>query len=93
MLLEDEALISKFIGLNTTDASLPKLKLPDRAASSTNWARCMLLRIITDRVVVDEQLGKMMMKAWATHRDTVIKPVDKNCYLMEFVEDEDMLKV
>lgn len=54
LILDDEALIQKFIGLHTNDGAVPTLDVPTNATSSTKWDQCLLLRVITDKQVVDK---------------------------------------
>lgn len=83
---EDEALIQRFIGLHTNDSSSPALKMPSGATSSTDWSRCLLSRIISNRVAIESQFQQAMMKAWDADPNTSFKSVAKNTFLLEFTD-------
>lgn len=89
----DEALISKFIGLQTGENAAPKLKVPQSATTSTSWDLSLLLRVITDKTVLDGPFSSTMMLAWDVDPETIIRPVTKNLYLAEFTSEADLYKV
>lgn len=90
---EDELLISKFIGLHTGDATTTKILVPTSATTSTSWDLCLLLKVVTDRSVMDLPFMGAMTQAWEVDPNTIIRPVSKNCYLAEFTSTRDLYKV
>lgn len=90
---EDEALIQRFVGLTTAEEALTPVNLPLSAATSTNWEYTLLVRIISDRTVMDNQFISNMLIAWKVHPDTIFRPVMRNLYLIEFVNQEDLYSV
>lgn len=52
-----------------------------------------MLKVVTDRTVLDGQFNQMMSKVWAVDPETVFRPVTKNCFLLKFCNLEDMNKV
>lgn len=90
---EDEALIRQFVGLHTGDELVPAVKIPQRATTSTSWELCLLVRVVTDRVTPDQAFSMLMIRVWGVDPGTVIRPVARNCYLVEFVNAEERLKV
>lgn len=87
---EDEAFIQRFVGLSTFDSSSQPIIVPARAATSTDWSRALLLRIVTDRTVLDNPFSEAMLKAWNASPDTVFRSVSRNCFLVEFFSQQDM---
>lgn len=50
----------------------------------------MLLKIVTDKTVLDGPFADAMARAWNSDPDTVFRPVSRNCYLVEFVSVEEL---
>lgn len=89
---DDEALIQKFIGLHTGSGQL-SITLSSHAASATEWDLCLLAKVVTERTVLDQPFATYMPRLWNVDPTTSIRPVSKNCYLLEFKNRQDMLKV
>lgn len=87
---EDEALIQKFIGLNTSETQGVILQIPHHATTSANWDLSVLLRIISDKTVLDEPFAAAMGNAWNSDPVTKFSPVARNCYLVQFESLDDM---
>ncbi|XP_078163497.1 uncharacterized protein LOC144558529 [Carex rostrata] len=87
---DEEAFIQQFIGLSTLDGASEIVAVPKKATSSTNWALCLLARIVTDRTVLDGPFAKSMVYAWGVDPATSIRKVEKNCYLIEFNDVDDL---
>lgn len=87
---EDEALIQRFIGLHTEDSQGPSLRVPNSATSSTDWSRCLLSRVVSDRTAIESQFQVAMMKAWDADPKTVFRSVTKNAFLIEFHDPIDL---
>lgn len=87
--LEDEALIQKFIGLQTDDQLNPIFQLPKQATTATNWNLSILAKIVTTRTVQDAPFSSAMITAWRADPATVLRPIGRNCYHIEFTNDED----
>lgn len=90
---EDEALITKFVGLQTGDGLVNKVQVPQSATTSTAWELALLLKVVTDRTVLDIPFTNTMRQAWGTDPNTLIRPISKNLYLAEFISEEELLKV
>lgn len=90
---EDKALISKFVGLQTGEGSENKVQVPLCATTSTAWEVALLLKVVTDRTVLDNPFMNTMRQAWGTDPNTLIRPISKNLYLAEFISQEELLKV
>lgn len=84
----DEELIQKFVGLQASEKQLV-IKVPNEAASSTDWGMCLLVKVMTDKLVLEEPFSTNMIRAWKAHPDTKFKAVTRNCLLIEFVEEEE----
>lgn len=89
---DDEALIQKFIGLQTQELTAPIAIVPHNATSSTNWEECLLLKVVTDRRVIDTHFADAMLTAWGADPDTKFRQVAQNCFLVEFCSEEDRYK-
>lgn len=76
--IEDEALIRKFIALQTEEQGGPIIQVPDYSATSTDWTKCLLARFITDRMVLETQFTQTMSKAWMVSKGIATKQVTKN---------------
>lgn len=63
------------------------------AASSTDWTLCVLAKVISDRVSMDSNFIRTMQRAWGVDPCTVIRPITKNCYLVELCSEKDKAKV
>lgn len=87
---EDEALIQRFIGLNTSNRPDLVVKVSANAATSTDWGQALLVRVVFDRTVLDNQFSEVMSKAWNASPDTIFRSVSRNCYLVEFFSHIDM---
>lgn len=87
--VDDEALIAKFIGLQTDDELAPTVTLPQHATTSVDWGSSILAKIVTDRMVLDVPFAKAMIQAWNAHPGTLFSSVSKNCFLIEFQTDRD----
>lgn len=57
---EDEALIMRFVGLQTGEASPATVQIPIHAATSTNWHLCVLVKVVSDRVSQDANFIRTM---------------------------------
>lgn len=86
---EDEALIQRFVGLQTHDPTMDLVALPPTAATSTDWDSSLLVKIVTDRTVMDSQFASAMIVAWNVDPTTVFTSVMRNTYLVEFTSKED----
>lgn len=93
MTKEDEALIEKFIGLSTEDANATAIIVPQHAASSTNWDKCLLVRVLADRPVQEGPFIQTMIGVWNVDPSTTARQIARNCYLVEFEEVEDRVRV
>lgn len=87
---EDEALIQKFVGLHTGECSAPPVALPSSASASTAWDLALLVKVVSDRTVLDDPFASAMRIAWAADPTTIFKPVAKNCFLIEFSNHQDL---
>lgn len=87
---DDEAFIQRFIGLDTSDNPHPIVKVPSEAATSTDWSRAILVKVVTDRTVLDNPFSEAMSRAWDAHPNTVFRSVSRNCFLVEFYRVSDM---
>lgn len=90
---EDEALIQRFVGLSTGDSPTTLIKLPQSAVTSTDWECSLLVKIVTDRTVIDNTFASNMLIAWKVDPTTVFRPVMRNLYLVEFISQQDMYAV
>lgn len=54
---------------------------------------CLLARVITDRTVHDGSFISAMLSVWRVDPGTVIRPIARNCYLVEFSEVEDKKRI
>lgn len=90
---EDEALIQRFIGLRTDEPPPITVRLPQSAATSTDWESTLLVKVITDRTVMDNQFVSNMLIAWRIDPSTTFRPVMRNLYLVEFNSQEDLFSV
>lgn len=90
---EDEAFIQRFVGLNTVDKGDKPVKVPSAAATSTDWSMAVLVRIVTDRTVMDNPFSVAMSTAWNADPNTLFRPVSRNCYLVECTNMGDVDKV
>lgn len=88
--LEDEALIQKFVGLQTEENKPLKIVVPTTAASNTNWERCILAKVISNKSMLDAPFSAAMLQAWGADPETIFRSVGKNSYLIEFQNKEDM---
>lgn len=86
---EDEALIRRFIGLNTDDQPSKTIELPHRATTSIDWDRSLLARVITDKTVLETSFQTAMLNAWRANPNIGFKPVARNCFLVEFIDQAD----
>lgn len=89
---DDEALIQKFLNLNTSEHQ-SSIVVPQHAASSTKWETCLLAKVVSDKTVIDSFFSQQMLRAWKVHPATKISPVARNCFLLDFVEEEDKHRV
>ncbi|XP_078163521.1 uncharacterized protein LOC144558551 [Carex rostrata] len=89
---EDEELIEKFIGLSTANHQCPVVNIPTSATTSTDWGRCILAKVITDRVVQDGPFAAAMINVWGADPTTIIRPVARKCYVIELNNEEDLDK-
>lgn len=64
--------------------------MPKKATSSTNWALCPLARIVTNKTVLDGPFAKSMVYASRVDPATSMRQVEKNCYLIEFNDADDL---
>lgn len=87
---DDEALIQRFIGLDTSDRPDLVVTVPANAATSTDWSRALLVKVISDMTALDNQFSEAMSKAWNAHHDTIFRSVSRNCFLVEFFSQRDM---
>lgn len=89
----DEALIMRFAGLQTGEVPPTSVQVPLHAASSTDWSLCVFAKVISDRTSMDSNFIRTMQRAWGVDPCTVIRPIAKNCYLVELCNDKDKAKV
>lgn len=90
---EDEALIQRFVGLSTGEGDCDPVQLALEEANGTAWDRCLLLRVVTDRTVLDGPFVNSMLKAWRTSHETSIRQISRGSYLAQFVSKEEMQSV
>lgn len=89
---EDETLIQKFIGLQISNNTIPKVLVPDGVASSIAWDLCMMARIVANKSVMVGPFSTAMIQAWGADPGTLFEGVARNCYVIEFKNEEDMCK-
>lgn len=89
---EDETLIQKFIGLQISNNTTPKVLIPYGVASSIAWDLCMMAKIVTNKSVMDGPFSTVMIQAWGTDPGTLFEGVARNSYLIEFKNEKDMCK-
>lgn len=87
---EDEALIQKFIGLQTEEEGGPVATIPLNATTSTSWENCLLVKVISDRTVFQAQFTVAMLAAWDADPNMMVRPVARNCFLIEFGNKRDV---
>lgn len=90
----DEAPIHKFAGLQTgSSEAMTKVVIPPSEATSKNWALCLKVAIITDRMVFNNQFENQMRKVKAVKLGTLFRPMERGTFLVEFVDEKDKLRV
>lgn len=87
---EDQALIEKFVGLSTEEDHTPSVTIPAQGTTSTNWSTCILAKVITDRIVHDGSFAAAMITAWGADPGTAFRAIKRNCYFVEFTNEQDM---
>lgn len=69
------------------------MNLPAHATTSTRWDSCLLLRVITDRAVMDSSFYSAMANAWRIDANSVFRQVTRNCYMATFQSSEEMTRI
>lgn len=87
---EEQALIQKFIGLSAAESQSPPVNIQVLATSNIDWSKCILAMVITDYLVQDLPFTSAMLSAWGADPMTSFKPIAKNCYFIEFINEEDL---
>lgn len=90
LIAEDEALIQRFIGLHTGDSSGSSLTVPTGATTTIDWKLSLLAKVISDRTAIESQFQVAMMKAWNADPNTVVSSISKNCFLIQFQDQQDL---
>lgn len=62
-----------------------RLAMPTHITASRDWSLSCLARVITDRVVFDDNFITQMIGIWGAHPGTRISPIARNTYLIDFV--------
>lgn len=86
----DEALIKKFIGLRTTDASSSCTIVLAKATTPVQWNFSLMARVISDRLSLEGPFQMAMRRAWKAHPNTLFRPLDDNCFMVEFENENDL---
>lgn len=89
---EDEALIQRFIGLQTNEVRRPRVIIPTSASSNITWDLCIMAKVISDRSVLDAPFSAAMLLAWGADPATHFQSIAKNCFLVEFKNEEDLTR-
>lgn len=90
---EDEALIARFVGLTTGDGAVSVISIPQHATSSNDWTKCLLLKVVTEKTVMDDSFIGAMSKAWAVGPEMEMEQITRNCYLARFQEGKDRQRI
>lgn len=85
----DEEFVQKFVGLSTNEKVGPIISIARSGTTSTDWGMCLLARVVYDRTTMDKSFQSAMVKAWKADPNTLFRQVMRNCYLVQFMNDED----
>lgn len=88
---EDEELIQRFIGLQTSDTHSLPIALPASATSSCDWSLCLLEKVISNRTALESHFQMAMKNAWDAQPGTEFSSVAKNCFLIQFCDENDRI--
>lgn len=85
----DDEFITKFAALSGQDETQP-LQLTQGELNTRDWSLTGVVRVVSDRNVIDGNFISTMRKAWGTQPETEISPLARNIYLVQFVSQKDM---
>jgi Domain of unknown function (DUF4283)/Zinc knuckle len=86
MNLSDDELIAQFSLLNAggTTGEADRLMMPPNALNTRNWSLCVVVRVITDRMMMDTHFVDTIMRVWNLSPQSSIEAVAKATYLVQF---------
>lgn len=93
MELTDEQFVEQFAALSSGGESSQPIRLPQVGLANRQWNLCALLRVATDKSVIDHHFASTMMKAWGVDPATDISILARNMFLAQFTNREDLEKV
>ena len=59
----DEELLAKFAALHTAGGGEEPINLTEEEATTRDWTKCALIRVVTDKMVIEQQFAATMRKA------------------------------
>jgi Domain of unknown function (DUF4283) len=84
--LNNEELIERFMTLNAHEKLPPQeLMLANQAFTDRDWSKCMIAKVISDKIVLDTQFVTTMARVWDIGQEGTIVPIEKNTYLIQCV--------
>lgn len=89
--LSDEEFVEKFTAM--TSGYHKPIEVPTQVITQTDWNRCTMVRVVTDKSIYLSQFSQLMMRVWAVNPHTEMSVLDKNIFLVQFVTEGELTRV
>jgi hypothetical protein len=67
--------------------------IPPQVASRRQWVHCIIAKVISDRMVIDNQFYTSMARVWVVGEEGAITLLGRNTYLVKLEFEEEMWRV
>lgn len=91
--ITDDEFIARFAALSSEQTGANQVVISQGGLNSRNWALTAMVRIVTDKLIIENNFATNMRRIWAAHADTEISPIAKNVFLVQFQNKKDIQHV
>lgn len=87
----DDAFIAQFAALSSEEGNQTRIQLDQTAIDTRDWNLTAMVRVVTDKGVLDSFFAKTMRKAWQIQCEII--PLSNSVFLVQFSTNADMQRV
>lgn len=91
--ITDDEFIARFAALSSGQTGANPVVISQSGLNSRNWTLTAMVRIVTDKQIIENSFATNMRRIWAAHPDTEISPLAKNVFLVQFQNKNDIQHV
>lgn len=82
--MTDEEFILQFANLSAGSCSSSPVEIPAETVTERDWSVCALVRVVTDKPVIETYFSTLMKRVWGVHTTTEIRAVTHNIFFANF---------